>query len=177
MELIKTPFEGLYQIKTKKFTDSRGAFKKLYNKNFLDQNNLISDFVDLNHSKSIERGVLRGFHYQAEPFEEIKLVSCIRGKVRDYAIDVRRDSSTYLQCFSIDFSADDNFIIYIPSGFAHGYMALEKQSEVIYLSSNYHSPEHEKIVNPLDPCIGINFEINPILSEKDKNAPFIDLSL
>lgn len=174
MELIKTPFDGLYQIKTKKFTDSRGAFKKLYNKNFLDQNNLISDFVDLNHSKSIERGVLRGFHYQAEPFEEIKLVSCIRGKVRDYAIDVRRDSLTYLQCFSIDISADDNFVVYIPSGFAHGYMALEDHSEVIYLSSNYHSPDHEKIVNPLDPSIGINFEKNPILSDKDKNAPFID---
>lgn len=174
MELIITPFEGLYQIKTKKLTDSRGDFKKLYNKNFLDQNNLISDFVDLNHSKSIERGVLRGFHYQVEPFEEIKLVNCIRGKVRDYAIDMRRDSSTYLQCFSIDLSVDDNFVIYVPSGFAHGYMALEKQSEVIYLSSNYHSPEHEKIVNPLDPCIGINFEISPILSKKDKNAPFID---
>ena len=174
MELIKTPFEGLYHIKTKKFTDSRGDFKKLYNKKFLDQNNLISDFVDLNHSKSIESGVLRGFHYQEEPFEEIKLVSCIRGKVRDYAIDVRRDSSTFLQYFSIDLTADDNFIIYVPSGFAHGYMALEKQSEVIYLSSNYYSPEHEKTVNPLDPSIGISFEINPILSDKDKNAPFMD---
>ena len=175
MKLKETEFEGLFIIELNVINDFRGSFKKVYNEEFLDMNNLNSSFVDLNHSTSVNRGVLRGFHYQTPPFEEVKYVKCIKGRIIDYAIDMRKESPTYLKTFSHELDENDNRAIYIPNFFAHGYMALEDGSEVIYLSSNKYSPTHEKQINPNDPSLNIDYPLIPILSEKDSNSKFLEI--
>ena len=173
MKCINTLFEDLFVIEGDSFKDLRGSFNKLYNKTFFEQNGLISEFKDLNHSTSLKKGTFRGFHYQISPFEEVKVISCLQGEIQDYAIDIRKGSDTYLKVFSIKLNQTENKIVYIPNGFAHGFMALEDDSQVIYLSSNYYSSEHERQINPLDPYFNLIYPCKPILSNKDKNAAFI----
>lgn len=173
MKCVNTLFEGLFVIEGDSFKDLRGSFNKLYNKTFFEQNGLISEFKDLNHSTSLKKGTFRGFHYQISPFEESKVITCLQGEIQDYAIDIRKNSDSYLKVFSIKLNQNDNKIVYIPNGFAHGYMSLEDNSQVIYLSSNYHSSEHERQINPLDPYFNLSYAYKPILSDKDKHAEFV----
>ena len=173
MKCIMTPFKGLFVIEGNSFKDFRGSFNKLFNKMGCEEHGLISEFKDLNHSMSLKKGTFRGFHYQISPFEEAKVISCLQGEIQDYAIDIRKGSDTYLKVYSIKLNQNENKIVYIPNGFAHGYMALEDNSQVIYLSSNYHSSKHERQINPLDPYFNLNYAHKPILSEKDEQAEFI----
>ncbi len=173
MEIINTEIEGLFIIKTIITEDKRGYFEKLYSKRILKEKNLISDFVDLNHSKSLTKGIFRGFHYQKYPNDEVKLIRCLRGKINDYIIDMRENSKTFLRVWKFELSESNKYMLYIPSGLAHGFQTLVDDTEVIYFSSNYFSKESELVINCLDPTFSIQFEITPVLSEKDKSASFI----
>jgi dTDP-4-dehydrorhamnose 3,5-epimerase len=173
MNILQTKFSEVVIIESKSFNDFRGSFMKFFNKNFFADNNLESNFIDLNYSDSISPGVFRGFHYQNPPFDEVKLVKCIKGKIIDYIVDIRKNSKTYLDVISFELEANDNKLVYIPEGFAHGYMSIQKDSGIIYLSSKNHSPQNEVIINPIDPELNINFPLEPILSDKDKSAKFL----
>lgn len=173
MNILQTKFSEVFLIESKSFNDFRGSFMKFFNKNFFTDNNLESNFIDLNYSDSISPGVFRGFHYQNPPFDEVKLVKCIKGKIIDYIVDIRKNSKTYLDVISFELEANDNKLVYIPEGFAHGYMSLQKDSGIIYLSSKNHSLQNEVIINPIDPELNINFPLEPILSDKDKSAKFL----
>jgi dTDP-4-dehydrorhamnose 3,5-epimerase len=139
-------------------------------------------FVQDNHSRSI-KGVLRGLHFQIEPFAQSKLVRCIRGEIFDVAVDIRPDSKTFKKWFGVILSEENKRILYIPKGFAHGFVVLSEVAEVEYKVDNFYSPEHERGIIWNDPDIGIEWPIdNPILSEKDAKLPTLkeflkDLSL
>jgi len=168
-------FEGLYIVKPKVFKDKRGFFMESYKKSDFEKILGNIEFVQDNHSKSIF-GVLRGLHYQLPPKEQGKLIRCIKGKILDVAVDIRKNSKTFGKFFSIILSEENNLMLYIPPGFAHGFLTLSKEAEIIYkVSHNEYSSLHERSINPFDKDINIpwnKYEVkNFILSEKDKRAP------
>ena len=158
-------------IKPEVFTDERGYFMEAYKHSDFDRAGILEYFVQDNCSKS-SQFVLRGLHYQKNPKAQGKIVYCLKGKIFDVAVDIRRGSPTYTQWLSIELSEDNNLMLYIPPGFAHGFIVLSKTAEVIYKCTEEYSPENEKgiIWNDLDIKISWPVE-NPVLSEKDKKLP------
>jgi dTDP-4-dehydrorhamnose 3,5-epimerase len=158
----------------KKHGDHRGFFSEIYNKKTLAAAGIDTDFVQDNHSLSVEKGIVRGLHFQAPPFAQDKLVRVVRGSVFDVAIDLRRGSPTYGQHACAVISAKAWNQILVPVGFAHGFMTLEPYTEVLYKVSNYYSAEHDMGLLWNDPALGIEWpiaEAEAILSAKDKIHP------
>jgi dTDP-4-dehydrorhamnose 3,5-epimerase len=154
--------------------DHRGFFSETYNKVQLEALGANREFVQDNHSLSVERGVVRGLHFQIPPFAQDKLVRVIRGSVFDVAADIRRGSPTYGKHVARVISAADWNQFLVPVGFAHGFCTLEANTEVIYKVTNYYSPEHDRGVLWNDPDLGIAWpitEAEAILSEKDRELP------
>lgn len=174
MQIMSTDIDGLYIVKPKIIVDDRGYFEKIFSKKMLMDNELNSNFVDLNHSKTIKKGTFRGFHYQKPPDDEVKFIRCLKGKINDYVIDMRMTSKTFLKVLKVELSEYNQDMLYISSGLAHGFQTIEDNTEVIYFSSNYYSKENEMVINCVDPFFNISFDLEPILSEKDKQAPFVD---
>ena len=170
-KFIKTPIEGLFIIETKVFQDDRGFFVESYNLNEFASNRLPETFVQDNHSHS-KKGVLRGLHFQ-QNHPQGKLVRVIRGKVFDVAVDLRKDSPTFGKWFGLDLSEENNLEFYIPPSFAHGFLALEDDTDFLYKCTDYYFPEDEYGIIWNDPTININWPIEKvdmlIISEKDKN--------
>ncbi len=162
MEFLSTDFEGIYIIKPKIIGDSRGWFLRSFSNDLFQAN--IPDFqpnwAQMNHSCSLEKGTWRGFHFQNSPYKEAKLIRCISGRVLDFALDLRKDSKTFLKVFQVELSAVNKEMIYIPKGVAHGFLTLENNSELIYLHDEYYHPETESGVRYDDPAI--SFSINPL---------------
>jgi len=132
------------------------------------------EFVQDNHSMSAQKGTLRGIHFQTYPMEQAKLVRCSSGVIIDYAVDLRRDSDTYKQWISVELSAKNKKQLFIPRGYAHAFITLTNNAEVIYKTDNYYSPEHDGVILWSDPELGIDWGVdNPILSDKDSNAPLL----
>lgn len=155
-------------IVPKVFTDGRGFFMETYQKNEFAKAGINCEFVQQNHSKSV-KGVLRGLHYQKEPYAQTKLVRCVRGEIFDVAVDIRSDSSTFGKYVSVILSEENKNMIYIPKGFAHGFEVLSDEAEVIYDVDNFYSNESESGIRWDDQKIGIKWPIkSPILSTKDK---------
>ena len=174
-EFIKTEIKDVILIKLKVFGDSRGFFMETYKKSDFERAGIDTDFVQDNHSKST-KGVLRGLHFQKEPFAQGKLVRCIRGKIFDVAVDMRRDSSTFGKWVGFELSEDNKLMLWIPKGFAHGFLTLSEEAEVIYkVSGGEYAPDYEAGIRWNDPDIGIKWPLDgePILSEKDKKAPLL----
>ena len=172
-EIIDTNIDALKIIKYKKFADDRGYFSELYKSNDFKELGL-DDFVQDNISCSAA-GVIRGMHWQDEPFGQGKLVSCVRGRIKDIAVDIRSDSKTYGKHVEVELSEMDGRLFWIPVGFAHGFQALEDNTLVMYKVTNYWNKDHERSVNPLDPSLQINWEdLVPIISQKDNEAPDFD---
>ena len=154
--------------------DHRGFLSEVYNEKTLAKAGIEFVFVQDNHSLSIEKGVVRGLHFQVPPFAQVKLVRVIRGSVFDVAVDLRRNSSSYGHHVSVVLSADAWNQVLIPVGFAHAFMTLERNCEVIYKVSDYYAPEHDKGLLWNDPELGIDWPISEseaILSEKDSKLP------
>lgn len=173
--LISTSFEGLFRIKRHLISDHRGSLSRLYCENDLREFGLEKSIVQINHTKTWKIGTVRGLHYQNYPFTESKLVSCTQGKVFDVVVDLRKDSKTFLQWHSEILSSENNMSMYIPEGFAHGFQALTKDCSLIYMHTNFFSPEYEDGINALDPILDINWPIKiSNISERDKNHSFID---
>jgi dTDP-4-dehydrorhamnose 3,5-epimerase len=165
MKINKTFIEDLLIIEPQLFKDERGFFYESYNKNNLDINIV---FVQDNESKSY-KGVIRGLHFQAPPFEQTKLVRCISGNILDVAVDLRTNSKTYGKFFSIELSSKNNKQLFIPKGFAHGFQVLSEIAIVNYKVDEYYNPDSESglIWNDKDLSIDWNLDLKPILSKKD----------
>jgi dTDP-4-dehydrorhamnose 3,5-epimerase len=174
MEIIKTGIEDLYIIETKIFEDNRGWFTESYSAKKFRDNGLGIEFIQDNHSLSKEKGVLRGLHFQLAPKAQTKLVRCTRGSIYDVAVDLREGSPTYKEWFGVELSAENKKQFLIPKGFAHGFLTLSGNAEVQYKVDEYYAPEYDRSVRFDDPEINVDWRINnPILSEKDKNAPLL----
>jgi len=169
MQVSKTPIDGLLIVEPKKFADPRGVFYEVYSKSRYEQYGIPS-FVQDNHSVS-KNGVLRGLHYQTNPGQG-KLVRVTRGEVFDVAVDIRKQSPTYGKWWGLSLSETNNFQLYIPIGFAHGFCVLSESAEVLYKCSDYYSPENERGILWSDPDLAIDWPVKePILSEKDAVYP------
>jgi len=170
MEIIKTPLEGLLVIKPKIFGDDRGYFFESWSKKSFTEVGLDLDFVQDNQSLS-SKGVLRGLHFQNPPYAQGKLVRVIKGAVLDISVDIRKDSPTYGQYFSVELSEKNKTIVWIPPGFAHGFVALKDNTIFSYKCTGVYNKESEEALLWNDKDLNINWEINdPLVSEKDLTA-------
>ncbi|OFX80469.1 MAG: dTDP-4-dehydrorhamnose 3,5-epimerase [Bacteroidetes bacterium GWE2_29_8] len=169
MNIEKTEFEGLIVLTPKVFDDNRGCFFESFNEKIVSEIIPNTLFVQDNISIS-KKNVIRGLHLQEPPYAQGKLVTVLKGKVIDIVVDVRKNSPTYGQYYSIELSSENKNLLYIPIGFAHGFVSLEDESVFMYKCTNFYSKESEVCINWNDPNIKINWGINnPILSEKDNN--------
>ena len=171
---------GPFVLKPSIFKDSRGFFYESWNQKEFD--NLVGEkiiFSQDNHSSS-NLGVLRGLHYQIEPCPQGKLVRCINGSIFDVAVDIRKNSPTFGEWISIILNNENKFIFWIPVGFAHGFLTLKDNSEVIYKASGHWSKEHDRSIKWDDQKINIKWplrkikNLKPIISRKDFSAPYLD---
>ncbi|MHC1709801.1 MAG: dTDP-4-dehydrorhamnose 3,5-epimerase [Methanomassiliicoccales archaeon] len=162
----------LIVIEPKVFQDSRGWFFESYSVRNLEPYGIEMEFVQDNHSYSASKGVIRGLHYQAPPFDQSKLVRCTRGSVFDVAVDIRHGSPNFAKWFGIVLSAENKKQLFIPKGFAHGFLTLEDGCEVQYKVDSFYSYEHDRNIRFDDPDIGVEWGVaEPLLSEKDAKAP------
>ncbi|AEF19881.1 MULTISPECIES: dTDP-4-dehydrorhamnose 3,5-epimerase [unclassified Hydrogenobaculum] len=177
-EFIKTDIKEVILIKPKVFEDERGFFLESYKKSEFEENGITDVFIQDNHSKSV-KGVLRGLHYQKEPEAQGKLVRCIKGKIFDVAVDIRKNSPTYGKWVGYELSEENKLMLFIPKGFAHGFLTLSEEAEVIYkVSGAEYSKEHDKGIIWNDKTINIKWPLEHIkeviLSDKDKNLPTLE---
>ena len=177
MNVQPTALPEVLVIEPRVFADDRGSFFESYNKAaFAAATGFDGEFVQDNHSRS-RRGVIRGLHYQLAPDEQGKVVRCIRGEVFDVAVDVRRSSSGFGQWAGVVLSEDDYRQLWVPAGFAHGFMALSEVAEVVYKATSYYAPASERVIRWDDPSIAIEWPdlgVDPILAEKDAAAPLLE---
>jgi dTDP-4-dehydrorhamnose 3,5-epimerase len=179
MNVFETPLSGVLILKPKRFEDVRGFFCETYSKRRLAETGLDVDFVQDNISLSKARGTLRGLHFQKEPFAQIKLVSVVKGSVRDVVLDLRRHAPTFGRHFSTELSAEEGNQVFVPVGFAHGFVTLEPDTMLSYKVSAYYSPEHDAGIRFDDPRLGIDWGCatgSIVTSEKDRNLPPFDPS-
>jgi dTDP-4-dehydrorhamnose 3,5-epimerase len=154
--------------------DERGWFLESYKKSEFRKHGIPFEFVQDNHARSTASGVLRGLHFQKQPAEQGKLVRCVLGELFDVAVDIRKGSPTYAKWVSATLSEENQHMMWVPPGFAHGYLTISAASEVLYKVTSEYSPAHDRSVRWNDPTIGIKWPItNPILSKKDAEAPLL----
>lgn len=176
-EIRKNELEGVLEIVPKRFGDDRGFFSETYNRKVLKDAGVDLDFVQDNQSYSARRGVLRGLHYQLPPFAQDKLVRVVKGAIFDVAIDIRRSSPQFGKWHAIEISATKWNQLLVPKGFAHGFVTLEEDTEVIYKTTDFYSPEHDRAIRYDDPTIGIDWPLGADelqLSPKDRGASWLD---
>lgn len=174
MHITKTKIDGVLIVEPKVFGDHRGWFSETYSKTTFQELGINIDFIQDNHSMSAQKGTLRGLHFQINPKAQTKLVRCTRGKILDVAVDLRKGSPTFKQWVGVELSEDNNKQLLIPKGFAHGFVTLTNDVEVQYKVDEIYSPEFDRSIRFDDPELGIDWGIsNPVLSEKDLNAPFL----
>jgi dTDP-4-dehydrorhamnose 3,5-epimerase len=172
MKFIKTYLEGAYIIELDKRGDERGFFARAFCVNEFDDNNLDKNIVQINNSLSKNKGTLRGMHYQLSPKAETKIVRCIKGALYDVIIDLRSYSPTFGKWFGAELTEENRYMMFVPKGFAHGFITLEDDTEAFYMVSEFYSPEHERGIRYNDPFFDIKWPINPvIISEKDIKHP------
>ena len=167
MEVIETTLKGVVLLKPKVFEDARGYFFESYNRNAFKDAGITADFVQDNQSLS-QRGVLRGLHFQNNPFAQGKLVRVISGAVFDVAVDIRKNSPTYGKWYGQELTEKNKWMMYIPEGFAHGFATLEDNTVFSYKCTNFYNKASEDCILWNDPDLGIDWKIkDPLLSDKD----------
>jgi dTDP-4-dehydrorhamnose 3,5-epimerase len=176
LEIRSLGLDGVLEILPKRHGDARGFFIETYNAQRFSEAGISLSFVQDNHSYSSAAGVLRGLHYQLEPRAQDKLLRVIRGRIYDVAVDIRRSSKTFGEWIAQEISAEKGNQILVPKGFAHGFVTLEPDTEVLYKVTDTYSPEHDRSIRFDDPVIGIEWPLVPggfQLSEKDLKAPLL----
>ena len=174
MKFIKTTLHGVYLIHLEPIEDERGFFARSWCQREFALRGLSTIVSQCNISFNRKCGTLRGMHYQASPYEEVKLVQCIRGSIFDVVIDLRLNSSTYQKWESVKLTATNKDMLYIPTGFAHGFQTLENNTEVFYQMSKFYCPDASRGIRWNDPKINIQWPLpNPILSDKDAQYPLL----
>ena len=173
-EFKKLEIEDVILIEPKVFGDERGFFMESYKKSDFVANGIDIEFNQENHSSST-KGVLRGLHYQLAPKGQAKLIRCIEGEIFDVAVDIRKNSPTFGKWIGEKLSAENKKMLFIPDGFAHGFVVLSERAQLVYKASNEYSKEHDRGLAWNDPDININWGIDfePVLSEKDKVQPLL----
>ena len=173
MLLESTPFVGLRLLTPRRFGDHRGFFAETFSARILAEHGITEQFVQDNHSQSVQVGTVRGLHFQEPPHAQAKLVRCGRGALFDVAVDIRKGSPTYGQWFGAELSFENGRQLFIPAGFAHGFVTRVPNTEIVYKCSDYYAPESEGALRFDDPDIGIDWGLSgmpAILSEKDAAA-------
>jgi len=173
MILTETKLKGAFLIEIEKIVDDRGFFARAWCKNEFEKHGLQTELVQANIAFSSKKSTLRGLHYQVDPYQEAKLVRCIKGAIFDAIIDLRPDSPTYKQWISVELTEDNCKTLYVPEDFAHGYLTLRDNTEVFYQVSQFYYPESERGIRWDDPAFGIRWPQTQdlVISEKDKNWP------
>ena len=177
MDVLPTPLPGALVLKPKCLRDSRGYFRETYHKRRFEEAGLSIDFVQDNLSCSRAQFTVRGLHFQRHPHEQAKLVSAVRGTVLDVIVDLRRGSQTFGQHFKMVLDAEDGTQLFVPLGFAHGFMTLKPETVFAYKVSTYYAPDYENGIRFDDPTLGIDWEADPrdiTASDKDQNLPPFD---
>lgn len=174
MKIINTDIKDVIIIEPKVFGDKRGWFTETYSKEKFKDLGVDIDFIQDNHSFSSEKGTLRGLHFQLNPKSQSKLVRCTKGSMLDIVVDLRFGSPTYKKWIAVELTEENKKQLLVPKGFAHGFVTLTEDVEVQYKVDEYYSPENDRSIRYDDPEIGIDWGIsNPILSDKDLNAPLL----
>lgn len=176
MQVILTTIAEVKEIRPVRHGDARGFFAEIYREDVLRQHGIDGPFVQENHSLSVERGVIRGLHFQSPPAAQAKLVRCAAGSVLDVAVDIRRGSPSYGRHVAVVLSAAEGNQLFVPEGFAHGFCTLEPNSELVYKVNRYYSPEHDLGLAWNDPALGIAWPVGDdeaLLSDKDRRQPLL----
>lgn len=167
--LTQLPLAGLYAVERQRLSDSRGDLSRIFCAEELASIGWIQPIAQINHTHTLRRGTVRGLHFQIPPYAEAKLVSCIRGVVWDVALDLRRESATFLQWHARELGADNGCALLIPQGFAHGFQALTDDAEMLYCHSQAYAPKAEAGIHPLDPRLSITWPL-PISDMSSRDA-------
>lgn len=171
----KTTLPGLYEIELEKREDERGFFARFYDINEYKNHNLEAKIVQINNSFTNDKYTLRGLHYQLPPKAEVRIVRCLKGAVLDMSLDLRPKSPTFGNSHSAKLTADNRKMVYIPKGFAHGFMTLEDNTEMLYMVTEFYSPENERVIRWDDPKFKMKWPAKPkYLSEKDSKQSDFD---
>lgn len=177
MEKIATKLEGVYIIEPKVFGDHRGYFMETYSNKVFRDLGIDCTFVQDNESFTAQKGTLRGLHFQNNPMSQSKIVRVLSGAVMDVAVDLRKGSPTYLQWEAVELSEENKRMFFIPRGFAHGFLTLTDNVKFVYKVDNLYAPDCDRSIRFDDLAIGVNWGItDPILSQKDLNAPLLSSS-
>ena len=172
MMFEETSLKGAFVVDPDRREDERGFFARTWDRAEFEARGLNAELVQCSISFNREKGTLRGMHYQARPYEEAKLVRCTMGTVHDVIIDLRRNSPTFKRWLGFDLTADNRRMLYIPEGFAHGFLTLEDQTEIFYQMSQVYVPESAGGVRWDDPTIRIRWPAAVrVISDRDKNYP------
>jgi len=176
IDVVETKLADVFEIIPPKFGDDRGFFSETYNAEKLAAHGIELNFVQDNHSLSRSAGVLRGLHFQRDPWAQDKLVRVTRGAVFDVAVDIRKNSPNYGKWVGVELTAEKGNQLLVPRGFAHGFLTLTPDTEFLYKVTNFYSKEEDRSIRFDDPAIGIEWPTlseELTLSEKDKNAPLL----
>jgi len=176
MQIEDTAIPEVKRIIPKRFGDNRGFFAEIWNARAFAEAGIACSFVQDNQSLSQQAGTVRGLHFQAPPHGQAKLVRCGRGRLFDVAVDIRAGSPTFGRWVGAELSAENGHMLFIPEGFAHGFVSREAETEILYKCSDYYAPEADGALRFDDPDIGIDWGIDParaVLSAKDAAAPFL----
>lgn len=175
MPFERTSIEGVWRIKPEMKTDSRGSFHRVWDLEMLTEIGHKEPLVQHNHSVNKLKGTLRGLHYQQPPNAETRIVKCVRGAIWDVAVDLRGDSPTFLQHVATELTGGNYAMMYIPKGFAHGFITLADDTEVLYYHTAFYHPTSEGGLRFDDPALGISWPIAPtIVSDRDKSFPLLN---
>ncbi len=172
MIFTETQLKGLYIIEPERLADERGFFARTWCQKELASHGLENRLVQCSISYNPKKGTLRGMHFQTSPWEEVKIVRCTSGEIYDVVIDLRPDSPTFKKWFGLNLSQEERNMLYIPKGFAHGFMTLSDEVEVFYQMSEFYSPDHSGGLRWNDPAFGIRWPMAvQLISERDNTYP------
>src|SRR5580704_11884182 len=177
MRFVATPLEGAWIVQLQPHQDCRGLFARTYCAQEFGDQSLVNSFVQCNTSWNVQKGALRGLHYQLAPSSEVKLVRCTAGALLDVIVDLRPDSSTYLQYVAVELTAKNRLALYIPQMFAHGFQTLEDGTEVFYQMSEFYAPKLARGLRYDDPKLGIKWPHSVTsISDRDQALPLLPLT-
>lgn len=173
MNFESTDIKDIKIITFKRLIDERGAFKRIYCVNEFLNIGFKKEIMQINHTFTNIKGTFRGFHFQKPPYTETKIITCLKGKIYDIAVDLRKNSPTFFKWMAVELTEQNNKMIYIPDGFAHGFQTLEDNTELLYFHTQIYKPEYEDAINFMDTALNLSlpYKVTEI-SEKDKNIPF-----
>lgn len=174
-EVVATPVDGVRVVQRAAIEDERGFLSRLFCAEVFSSHGMMTGIAQINHTLTRHRGMVRGMHFQRAPHAEAKLISCLRGEVFDVAVDLRKDSPTFLHWFGQLLSPGNRCSMYIPPGCAHGFQAMADDCELVYLHSSAYAPQAEGGIHPRDPAVAINWPLPvSMMSNRDQGHPLID---